>query len=810
MGDSVDFGTEQERRALADLRVLFRDLQARRGWSDERVATECKIGKRTWQLYLGPGTGEDRLPTRKTAQRILETLRTDPRQTTQASKWLRDLDNWRERRRHPGVMLPPNPDIFVGRKRELGELLAWLDPEAEKTTPVMNLRGMGGAGKTALSLAATYDAYNRGWFTGGALCVDLHGYSGGSERSPSDVLDLFLSALNYRGKSRPVTLEEKVAAWNRVLTERANNGDRVLVVLDNVAQAQVQMITPPWPHRTIITTRSKRSDLIAKPMSVGALERADAVKVLEAAVREGTSDTRVTRDKAAAMRICELAAGLPLALRILGALLRDEPHRQLASMVEELADRRHRLSTMQYNNSDDPERAVRASLMLSYERLTKQEQRALHLLASAPGPDISTDSARPLLGGETPRRYLSNLDRAHLLQGMRGERWQLHDLVRLFAEELPADGGWESELSAALSRLFDHYLHRSGHASNYLTPHRAEQLRDLLPDLVNHVGFEAREDALSWLDVELPNLIASATAEAASGTALRRYLPSLLAPYLQTRRRYADLLLLTESLTRDHPSGEDCPWDVELIHGQALMANGHFAEAEYVLATLLMKRSTPYDAAVAALQSLSVIAREDDRSDDAGRLSRIGLAMAASEDDFIAEAYGRLEAARSEYERNEWDNVLVLLDGIPALFVSQSLHREAWEARLVRANALVKVGRKEEGVVELTAVTQVKDPITAAEAHVGLAFVLCNDSRCVEARTHWSEAAAICRRAKKPVDEGLILGSLATCLVSAGEREAGMVAAEAVLKRFGKHGPAATGTAMHALMLAKAMKEGGR
>ncbi|MEU9061738.1 NB-ARC domain-containing protein [Streptomyces sp. NPDC048430] len=797
----MDFGTDPERQALKDLRHLLRELQAERGWDDSRVVRECNISKTTWRNYLGPDIGDgDRLPVHGTVVQILKGLGANQKQRAQAHDWMKDIHTWRERRRRPCVMLRPTPDIFLGRKRELDTMLTWMAPAAKTSRSATTLLGMGGAGKTALAKAAAYTAYDRGWFTGGVLLVDLQGFSRDNELTPSDVLEIFLHALDYRSTPWPATFAEKVASWNRVLTERANNGDRVLVLLDNVAHAQVQEIIPPLPHRTIITTRSKRSDLIAEPLTVAAMERTEAVKVLEAAVRAGTPDTRVSRDRATAGQICELAAGLPLALRILGALLHDEPHRELSSMLEELQDRRERLNALEHDPSGA---ALRASLELSYERLNQAEQRALHLLAAAPGPDISTDSARLLLGGSAPRRLLANLDRAHLLQSKSGERWQFHDLVRLYAEDIPPGSSSERDLPESLRQLFDHYLYRTAHASTRLTPHRAEATRAQLPGMATRPAFKAEEDALTWLDHECSNLVASAVADAGSGTELRRLLPTLLGPYLQTRRRHPEMLQLTEALIRDYPPGNGCPWDVELIHGQALMLNEQYRAAGRLLSMLLDKESTPPDAAAAALESLSVIARAINRPDDAVRLSGLGAAIATSEGDDIAEAYARHHAAHAEYDRGEWDNVLTLLDGVLGQFASQSLHREEAEARLLRAKALRKLDNRDEAVAELAKVTLAQDPLSAAQAHVVLAFTFCDQLECTTARKHWSKAAAIYRRANMPCDEGLVLGLRACCLVQAGDREAGTEAAKAVLKKFGKYGEAATGTAVLALSYAE-------
>ncbi|MFE1450935.1 tetratricopeptide repeat protein [Streptomyces olivaceoviridis] len=75
--------------------------------------------------------------------------------------------------------LPPPAAGFTGRDEELGRLRAALDPSGpggEQAVLVTAVSGLGGIGKTALAVQAAYAAREAGWFPGGVLFVDLHGY----------------------------------------------------------------------------------------------------------------------------------------------------------------------------------------------------------------------------------------------------------------------------------------------------------------------------------------------------------------------------------------------------------------------------------------------------------------------------------------------------------------------------------------------------------------------------------------------------------------------------------------------------------
>src|SRR5437870_1688559 len=88
--------------------------------------------------------------------------------------------------------LPPVPAEFTGREADLAEIADVLRPESTATT--VAIHGLAGVGKTTVALKAAHEAITAGWFPGGALFIDLQGYS---ERrtEPVDALSIFLQAL---------------------------------------------------------------------------------------------------------------------------------------------------------------------------------------------------------------------------------------------------------------------------------------------------------------------------------------------------------------------------------------------------------------------------------------------------------------------------------------------------------------------------------------------------------------------------------------------------------------------------------------
>ncbi|MFJ9248329.1 hypothetical protein [Streptomyces sp. NPDC101776] len=75
--------------------------------------------------------------------------------------------------------LPARAAGFTGRRGELRQLLDAFDPsvaEAAAAVLVAAVSGLGGIGKTALAVEAAHAACAKGWFPGGVLFVNLHGY----------------------------------------------------------------------------------------------------------------------------------------------------------------------------------------------------------------------------------------------------------------------------------------------------------------------------------------------------------------------------------------------------------------------------------------------------------------------------------------------------------------------------------------------------------------------------------------------------------------------------------------------------------
>ncbi|WP_317445477.1 tetratricopeptide repeat protein [Streptomyces collinus] len=428
--------------------------------------------------------------------------------------------------------LPSRTAGFTGRDEELARLRDALNPAAGSATPqavlVAAVSGLGGVGKTALAVEAAYAARAEGWFPGGVLVVDLHGYDD-APVTADQALQSLLRALGVEPQHIPVLADERAGLFRSLLAER----DALLILADNASSPdQVRPLLPGGDrHRVLVTSRDRLSQLGARLLSLEQLTPEAAYALLDRALRiADPGDHRIPDEAEAAARVADLCGHLPLALQIAAALLAEDPERTVAELAGELSTSYDRLAVL-----DDGDRSVRATFDLSYRRLPAQQARLLRLLALAPGPEVSEEVAAVLVDAETPPlRDLAALARAHLVRRGSGRGlWRLHDLVRAFAVGVvDAEAGLRREGEAARLRVMASYVRSARSADDRLrwTPGRPE------PELFAHTA-----QALAWLDRERPGLVAAVLwgAEkpyAESAIALASY----LAEYCDWRRHFDD------------------------------------------------------------------------------------------------------------------------------------------------------------------------------------------------------------------------------------------------------------------------------
>jgi NB-ARC domain-containing protein len=244
------------------------------------------------------------------------------------------------------------------------------------------------------------------------------------------VLGRFLRALGVPASAVPVDEHERAELYRSLLAER-----RFLVVLDDARdEEQVMPLLPGTGTCGVIVTSRVRLGALSGPhrVELGEFPDTDGAVLL----RKIAGDRMTAARPGDVRALLRLSAGLPLALRIAGSLLVARPHYQVADLIVQLDDARHRLDGLNYRGLE-----LRASFALSYQGLRPGARRLFRLLGLLEVPDFSVWGAAAVLDTEPAiaQRLLDELVDVHLLDVVttpQGQvRYLFHDLIRVYARE---------------------------------------------------------------------------------------------------------------------------------------------------------------------------------------------------------------------------------------------------------------------------------------------------------------------------------------------------------------------------------------
>ncbi|XVQ15891.1 ATP-binding protein [Spirillospora sp. CA-255316] len=316
---------------------------------------------------------------------------------------------------------------FTDREEAIARVRALLTDRLAETAPVVVLYGMGGVGKTAL---ANQIAHRLGTTFGHArILVDLGG-GGGPEVSPDAAVVQALQGFGLFDDEMPHDPRQRRYTLQRLL--RAGPS---LLVLDNVSRAaQVLPLLPESPgSAAILTSRSALTSVEgADRLPVDPLPDPEGLRLFERIV--GTE--RVAREREAGRTLVSLLGGLPLAIRIAAANASSPAMRQrsLTSHAERLADEQARMSEL-----DGEDKSVRSSFETSYRALRPDTARLFRHLGLLVGADFVPPLVARTAGTDPEHadRLLGELADRQLVEvaGSAGDRFRLHDLLRLYARE---------------------------------------------------------------------------------------------------------------------------------------------------------------------------------------------------------------------------------------------------------------------------------------------------------------------------------------------------------------------------------------
>jgi DNA-binding SARP family transcriptional activator/tetratricopeptide (TPR) repeat protein len=392
--------------------------------------------------------------------------------------------------------LPPDLAGFTGRADLLAELAAGLRTPDRRDPLVLTISGVGGLGKTTFAVRLAHQV--RDAYPDGQLFATL------GDSGAATVLPRFLRALGVAVDMVPSDPEECAALLRDLLAD-----SRVLIVLDNVQhERQVRPLLPAAPGcAVLVTSRHLLSGLEhGRRVRLDLLSDADAASLLSTitGVRHAPDESLLAH-----------CGGLPLALRVAGALLAERPHWNTADLADRLTAERTRLDWLAVGDL-----AVRASFAISYRQLPAIHQTLFHRLGSLRVPTFGAWLAAAVLDIDacTAERMLEDLVGCHLVEPVGRlagtARYRLHDLLRCFAAE-KAEEEPEPERRQTVARALGGWLHLGEQAATRLP----QCVLTPAPGNATRWPVDSRPitDPTEWFDAELPALHAAIEIAVAEG-----------------------------------------------------------------------------------------------------------------------------------------------------------------------------------------------------------------------------------------------------------------------------------------------------
>jgi tetratricopeptide (TPR) repeat protein len=239
-----------------------------------------------------------------------------------------------------------------------------------------------------------------------------------------------------------------------------------------------------------------------------------------------------------------------------------DPHRILEDLVEELLNRQRRLDLL--DAGGDPETAVRSVFSWSYDALAPEVAAAFRLMGQHPGPNLDAPAAAALWETETSHasRLLQTLNRAHLVEQIHSDRYQMHDLLRVYAAELAYREDGDAYRDSVLQRLVDFYTTHTAAAMNIAFAFERHRRPEVAAPDHGQLAFTHAPAARAWLDLQQDNIIATVVHTAMHGWSTQAgRLSATVSRYLYMAARFAEAVTMYEHVlaaaqTHGHPHAE--------------------------------------------------------------------------------------------------------------------------------------------------------------------------------------------------------------------------------------------------------------
>jgi len=363
----------------------------------------------------------------------------------------------------PLYNLPPQPTLFVGRERELAEIIRRL---MDRQCRLLSLVGPGGMGKTRLALQVAQkliaSASDEVFFRHGIYFVPL--------AAVSSINGVVLAIAEAIG----VSFYGSVSLRQQLLDYLHNK--EILLLLDNLEHLLSSQLTPAEkedppeqgdggmtglmadllaasPQIKILATSREavnlqetwfhpvegmsfppndRPSLADNASEVGsgvaALERYDAVQLFVQSAARARVEFSLAAERAAVVRLCRLVEGMPLAIELAAAWLKVLPVEAIAAEIERGLD----ILTSRGQDVPARHRSMRVVLEQSWQLLAVHEREVFQRLSVFRGGfDHKAASA---VAGASLIELAAFVDKS-LLQVSSSGWYHIHELLRQYAAE---------------------------------------------------------------------------------------------------------------------------------------------------------------------------------------------------------------------------------------------------------------------------------------------------------------------------------------------------------------------------------------
>ncbi|HFQ92651.1 MAG TPA: tetratricopeptide repeat protein, partial [Anaerolineae bacterium] len=327
----------------------------------------------------------------------------------------------------PSHNLPPEPTPFIGRRQELAQLAEFLTGTAVR---LLTILGPGGIGKTRLALAAAADLVEKEVFPDGVYFVPLT-----SLAAPEAIIPAIAEAVGFPFQSDNRPPRQQLFDYLR--------SRNMLLLLDNFehlladeqpdgATLAADLLRHAPQIKLLVTSRERLNLYEEQGYPLGGLDVEDtAVTLFQQAVHRRLPHYETA--PAAAIEICRLVDGMPLALELAATWTELLSLREIAARIRQNLD----ILETDLRNLPARHRSMRAVFDTTWQSLSQTEQAVYARLSLFHG-GFTAEAARAVAGASL--KMLSTFIGKSLLRfDPRRRRYESHELLRQFAAEKVAD-----------------------------------------------------------------------------------------------------------------------------------------------------------------------------------------------------------------------------------------------------------------------------------------------------------------------------------------------------------------------------------